>query len=277
MKVGVKPSGGTVKVFNAAFDPQKQQQQCQDAVTSGRYNVIALAALSPPTGVPCVKAAKAAGIPVVTIELATGKSASVVEPQVDGVVGSAILPQEPSGVDMTKMVTSTCADKDPCNVVMDSIPGDTFGTIMTKAVEAAPGVKIINKINTNFDPAQMAKTAPDMFAANPSIDVLVTLADGQALAAIPAAKAAGLEGKVKLLAAGGSRQGAAAIKDGSLAGTLASWPFQTGVAVGKMAVQAVNGETVQPNAISGLTIDTPAVVTPDNVDQFKPEWGAPAP
>jgi ribose transport system substrate-binding protein len=277
LKVGVKPSGGSVTVFNAAFDPQKQQKQCEDAVTSGRYNVIALAAVSPPTGVPCVKAAKAAGIPVIALELTVGKSASVVEPQVDGVVGSVVLPQAPTGIYETEMVKKACAGKDPCNVVMDSVPGDTYGTILTAAVKAVPGVKIINKINTNFDPSQMAKTAPDMFASNPNIDVLVTLADGQAIAAIPAAKAAGLFGKVKLLATGGSRQGAAAIADGSIFGTLASWPFQMGVAAGKMAVQAANGQTLEPNAVNGLTIDKPAVVTKDTVAQFKPEWGAPAP
>src|SRR5687767_14590951 len=33
----VKPGGGSVRLFNANFDPQKLIQQCQDAVNSGRY------------------------------------------------------------------------------------------------------------------------------------------------------------------------------------------------------------------------------------------------
>ncbi|HWI22566.1 MAG TPA: sugar ABC transporter substrate-binding protein, partial [Baekduia sp.] len=276
LKKVVGPVGGSVRVYNANFDPQKLTQQCTDAVTSGRFNVIVLTPSVGPTGVPCVKAAKAAGIPVIAMELAVGKDPDNVAPQVDGVVGSVVTPQSPGGDTVAELVKGACAGKDPCNLITDTIPGDTFGEITLAKVKAVPGVKIIQKINTNYDPAQMAKIAADTFTRNKNADVLMTLSDQQALAAVPAIKAAGLTGKIKLIGAGGSRQGAAAIADGTMYGTGATWPFQYGTTAGKMAIQAVNGDKVDPNAVDANKIDTPLVVTKDNVSQFKPEWGAAA-
>jgi ribose transport system substrate-binding protein len=175
---------------------------------------------------------------------------------------------------MAKLVAQACAGKDPCNVITDTIPGDAFGEANLNAVKGVSGVKVIQKINTNYDAAQMQKTAPDVFAAHPDVDVLVTLTDNEALAAVKAAKQAGLAGKVKILGAGGSRLGAQAVKDGDMFGTLATWPLQSGKLAGEMATKAANGQKIVPAGINGQQIDTPEIITPDTVADFKPEWGA---
>lgn len=278
IKEGIKSSGGSVKVFNAEFDPDKQQKQCEDAITSGRFNAFVLSSVLPPTGVACVAAAKAAGIPVIAMETVVGADADLndVNPQVDGVVGSIQTALNIGTANDAKLVEDACDGKDPCNVIADTIPGDPFGDAFLKAISAVPGVKVIQKINTNYDPSQMQKIAADTFAAHPDVDLLFTLSDQQALAAVPALKEAGMLEQVKLIGGGGSRQGAEAIADGILFGTLATWPFQTGKIAGEMAVKAVNGEKIDPAGVEGQEIDTPQVVTKDTVDQFKPEWGASA-
>jgi ABC-type sugar transport system substrate-binding protein len=94
---------------------------------------------------------------------------------------------------------------------------------------------------------------------------------------VPALKQAGKLGQIELIGSGGSRLGAKAIADGTMFGTIGNWPEQGGAIAGKQLTQAVNGETVDPKGVNGLEIDTPVVVTKDNVDQFKAEWGAERP
>ena len=36
----IEDAGGSLEFFDAQFDPQKQLTQCQDAITSGRFNSI---------------------------------------------------------------------------------------------------------------------------------------------------------------------------------------------------------------------------------------------
>jgi ribose transport system substrate-binding protein len=276
MKEAFKASGSSLTTFSANFDPTKQQKQCTDAISSGRFNVIVLASVTPPTGVPCVTAAKAAGIPVVAMETNVGKDVNNVNPQVAGVVGSVQTAFDNAASNEAKLVEGACAGKNPCNIIADTVPGDPFGAAFLAAAKSVSGVKIIQNINTNYDPTQMQKIAADTFAAHPDADVLLTLSDQQALAAVPARKEAGLTDKVALIGAGGSRQGAQAIADGVMFGTLGIWPKQIGKIAGEMAVKAANGEKIDPAGVEAQDLDEPDVVTKDNVSEFKPEWGASA-
>lgn len=276
LKAAVEPGGGSVTVLNGNFDPQKSQQQCADAVSSGRYNVIVLSPLSPPTGVPCVTAAAAADIPVVSLETLVGDDINTVEPQVDGVVGVIAFTTESGAKALAQVVEEACAGKDPCRVIADVIPGDPFGATNLEHVSALPGVEIVQKINTMYDPGQMRKLAPDVLSRNPDADVLMVMSDQQALAAVPAVQEKGMSDQIKLIGLGGSRQGAAAVADGTLYGTLSNWPRQMGKIAGEMAVKAVNGQAIDPAGVDALQIDKPLTVTPETVDQFEPEWGAAA-
>ncbi|UGS37299.1 sugar ABC transporter substrate-binding protein [Capillimicrobium parvum] len=282
-KQGVKsvvgPGGGSVTVFNANFDPQKLTQQCQDAVSSGRYNAILLATVTPPTGVPCVTAAKAEGIPVATIETQTGKSTEDINPQVDGVVGVVTIPVSANAKAVAGITTQACKGLDPCKIIAEvATPNDPLTNAAIDAVKKdVPNADVVQTISGQYDPSVIAKAFPDALSAHPDAQVFVSAADSQALAVVPALKQAGKLGKIKLVGNGGSRLGAKAIADGTLFGTIGNWPEQQGEIAGKMLTQAVNGETVDPKGVNGLEIDQPLLLTKDNVDQFKAEWGAERP
>src|SRR5262249_29208060 len=98
----VGPQGGSVKLFNTQFDPDKMLQQCNDVVNSHLYNVILLQPADPPSGVPCVRVAKAAGIPVIAAALAIGKDPNSLRPQLPGVVASV---NEPPSYSEAQTVT----------------------------------------------------------------------------------------------------------------------------------------------------------------------------
>jgi ribose transport system substrate-binding protein len=275
LKRVIEPTGGKVTVFNANFDPQKQTQQCQDAVSSGRYDAVLLASVTPPTGVPCATAAHAAGIPVATIENQTGTSVEDINPQVPGVVGVNTIPVGSNAKALADLTAKACAGLDPCKIIAEvATPNDPLTNAVVDAVKKLPNADVQQVISGQYDPSVIAKAFPDALSAHPDTEVFVSAADSQALAVVPVLKQAGKLGKIKLIGNGGSRLGAKAIADGTLFGTLGNWPEQGGAISGKMLIQAVNGETVDPKGVDGLKIDTPLVVTKANVDQFHPEWGA---
>jgi ribose transport system substrate-binding protein len=278
VKSVVEPTGGEVTMFNANFDPQKMTQQCQDAVTSGRYDAILIAPVTAPTGVPCVTAAKAAGIPVVTIEIQVGKSTETIDPQVDGVVGVVGYPASENAKKIAGLTEKACEGKDPCQVIAEvATPNDPVTNVVVDEVKKVPGVQVVQTISGQYDPSVIAKAFPDALSAHPDADVFVSAADSQALAVVPALKQAGKLGQIELIGSGGSRLGAKAVADGTLFGTVGNWPEQHGAAAGEMLVQAARGETVDPVSVDALQVDTPSLVTKDTVDQFKAEWGAERP
>jgi ribose transport system substrate-binding protein len=275
VKSVIDATGGKVTMFNANFDPQKMTQQCQDAVTSGRYDAILIAPVTAPTGVPCVTAAKAANIPVVTIEIQVGTSTETIDPQVPGVVGVVGYPASENGKKIAGLTEQACQGLATCKVIAEvASPNDPVTNVVVDEVKKVPGVDVVQTISGQYDPSVIAKAFPDALSAHPDANVFVSAADSQALAVVPALKQAGMFGKIKLIGSGGSRLGAKAIADGTLFGTVGNWPEQHGAAAGKMLVQAARGEKVDPVSVDALQVDTPSLVTEETVKEFKPEWGA---
>ncbi|UGS37303.1 sugar ABC transporter substrate-binding protein [Capillimicrobium parvum] len=276
VKKAAESGGGSATIFNAGFDPQKQIKQCQDAVQSGRYNVIVLAPVDPATGIPCVAAAKAANIPVVNIEGVVGKDPNDIKPQVEGVVGSVLIGPVGNAEAMTEITKQACEGLDPCKVIVEvATPSDYFTNQVPKMVqEKLPNVDIVQKLAGMYDPSVIAKAFPDALSAHPDANVFLSASDSQALAVMPALKQAGKLGKVKLIGNGGSRLGAKAVADGTLFGTAGNYPAQMGETAGKMADEAVNGETIDPSSVDALKLDTPLYITKESVKDFTPEWGA---
>ncbi|HWI22537.1 MAG TPA: sugar ABC transporter substrate-binding protein [Baekduia sp.] len=279
MKEAAEKLGGSVKVFNAAFDPQKINKDCQDAITSARYNAFVIAPIDRASAIPCVRAAKAAGIPVATIEKTLGTDPSKewdVEPQVDGVVAVNANKLQTQVDAQAEMLKTVCADKDPCEVIAEiSSPSDPLTTGTVKLIkDAVPGIKIVATMETLYDPATVAKKMPDLLTKHPGADVYLAAADSSARAAIPAIKAAGLTGKIVLIGNGGDRQSVKEITDGVLFGSVANYPQQAGARLVESLAQALNGEEVTNCCTDGLALDEPVVLTKETIGDFTAEYGA---
>jgi ribose transport system substrate-binding protein len=239
---GVKQNGGSVKVFNAAFDPQKMSQQCLDVIASGRYNAIVINPIDHPSMVPCVKAAAAAKLPVGNSEITIGtdpKRAYDIHPQVDGVVAAIIVSVQSSAAIQASLVKQACVGKDPCEVIAEiAAPSEPFTNDSVDIVEdQVPNVKIVARVATMVDPAAVTKAMPDLLSAHPGADVFLAVADSSALAALAAVKDARMEGKIVLIGGGGSRAGAKAVAAGTLFGSVGSFPRQAGRQMGESMVE----------------------------------------
>jgi ribose transport system substrate-binding protein len=274
LKAGLADNGGTYKIFVSNFDPSAQVKQCQDAITSGKYNAIVIIPVIPPTATPCAKAAAAAKIPLISADVPVGNDPSSVPPTVDGVTGQVIIPLKSSTQTQVDSVKKACEGIDPCEVIAAS---DPVTNLPIKLIgEQIPNAKVVSKFVTGYDPAAVVKAMPDQLAAHPGVDVILFAADSSTTAAIPTIKKAGLIDKVKSIGNGGSYLGIDAIKSGEMYTTLMLYPQTAFKAVGEMAVKAVNGEKLDPVGINQLELKDPVVVTKDNVDEAKPEWGATA-
>jgi ABC-type sugar transport system substrate-binding protein len=272
----LKPNGGSVKVFDAGFDPSKQLTQCTDVINSGRYNVILLNAPDPPSGAPCAKAAAKTNIPVIANSVAIGKDFNATEPQVDGVVGGVLITPVNNGKATVESVKAACEGAEPpCKLIVEQGSAtDVFSNEILKQLSEMDGVKVVKKFITLYDPAEVSKAVPDILSAHADADVYVSSADNTAVVAAGLIKDAGLADSMKVLGNGASHAGLAAVKDGSLFSTIGDWPFQQGEILAKMATQAVNGKTVDPKVVVAQDIDTPLLINKDNADEAKSEWGA---
>jgi ribose transport system substrate-binding protein len=274
VKAAVEPGGGSVKYFNMNYDPQKGLQQCNDAITSGRFNAIVLAAVDEKSGVPCVAAAKTANIPVITLDQVVG-DIDAIDPTTDGVVGSISNVRKTNAAHYVEVIQDACKGIDPCKVVAEiSTASDPYTNYAVDQVDALPNVEVVQRFASQYDPAAVIKSLPDILSAHPDTNVFMSIADTQALAGLGAIKSAGLTDKIKVVGNGGSRLGKKAVADGTMFGTLGTWPEQFGKAAGEMAVKAVNGQPIDPAGVDALNLDKPGVVIKSTVDEFQPEWGA---
>lgn len=275
MKAKVTPGGGSVTMFDAQFDPQKQLQQCQDAIQSGRYSAIVIGPVTTTTAVPCLKSANAANLPVINLEFPIGNDINAVEPTLKGNVKSIVTQPSTVSTAVAELTAKACVGKTPCEVAVEvATANDPVTNDYANQIAKNPNTKVVDRIATQYDPATFSKGVTDALAAHPGLDVVVAAADFGARAAVPVLRQAGKLGTVKLIGNGASRSGVAGVKDGSLFGTVGSWPRQMGELAGTAAVQAANDQKISPAGVNAYKIDGPLVVTKDNVDQMKPEWGA---
>jgi len=278
-----KASGGSVQVFNANFDPQAQLKQCEDAITSGRYDAILVASVDNTAAIPCAKQAAAAKIPLATIETPVGPDPDALQPQVEGVVAASVYSQKTNAEAQVETVRRACAGIDPCKVIVEiASPSDRFTNYAANAVaQAGANVELVAKLVGDYDPSVVAKAMPDVLTAHPDANVFMSASDTDALAALPAIKQAGMLGKLRLLGNGGSRAGAAAIERGTMLATVANYPLTTAEAVTRKLVQALDGGKVAAPGFDSLLMradgtlaSSPLIVDKADVATFAPQWGA---
>ncbi|HWI22651.1 MAG TPA: substrate-binding domain-containing protein, partial [Baekduia sp.] len=218
-------------------------------------------------------AAKAAGIPVQSLEFGIGKDINAIEPELDGVVKQVVTTPEKLAEHMVELIKLACKDKKPCEVVGEvATANDPITNAGFDAVDAVPDVNVVQRIPSQYDPAVFVKGLTDVLATKPNVDVVFAAADFGAIAAVDPIKAAGKQDQILILGNGASRPGVAAVKDGSIFGTIGTWPFKMGEATGTAAVQAVNGDSTDPKGVDGLSLNEPLLITKENVDQVTAEW-----
>ena len=199
----------TVDAFFAGFDPGVQLEQCAAALDAGVYSALLIIAADPIAILPCVEAARAAGVPVAAVDLPIGPDLTTVAPQVPGVVAASLIPAAEWGPAVSAMVPDVCAGLAPCNVYylagLLAFPADQIGLAAAgAAADQSPTVNLVGYAEAYYDTG----FARDVFAAaldaDPAINTVIAAGDQMALGAEQAAMAAGRSVRVVGAGAGAS-------------------------------------------------------------------------
>lgn len=246
--------GVEVIVSDAKGDSDTQVSQIQDFITQNVDAIIYIPAGATAATVP-VRAAKDAGIPIVTVDR-----------NPDGAPGDTFIATD--SVSAAKSLGEWVAKKVNGTGQVGVIQGQ-IGTTpqvareegFTAALEGT-GLKIVaEQASAQWAQDEGYDIATDMLQSNPGITVFFGQADALALGASAAARAAGAQ--VVVVGFDGDVAGLEAVRDGNLAATITQ-PTQ---GMGKLAVQSAV-KLIDGEQLPAEQLQEGVLTTPDNVEPF---------
>jgi ribose transport system substrate-binding protein len=273
-----KAFGGTVHVLQANYSPTTQATQCQDAISSRRYNAFLIYPVSGPGMVGCTKAAIAAGIKVVALESPIGPKFTIT-PQVPGITGSVFFPEPADAQASFQMVKAACSGKDPCNVVyLIGCASCSYDTAKVAAImplfATVPSIHIVAREATNYTTDGGLSATQNIIQAHPDINVIFAHDDNSIIGAQKALQGTPLQGKVALIGSGASCVGVDRIKDGQWYGSKVALPQTNATVAVKMIEEALKGEKSFQREYSVPAMSpVGGAVTRQNVAKFTAQWG----
>jgi ribose transport system substrate-binding protein len=281
-KLGVKVTG-----FNPNNDPHLQQTQMQDAITTGKYQGMLVAALDGHGLYPTIKAAIAKGIKVATVDYTLG----LPQQQVNLVATPGLVTTvgQPIGNEWKGLITEikkACAVKvgagKPCNVAflpgLSNYPTDVIRVNAMKKAFKGGSIKFTLTPPGMYDQATSQKVTLDFFQAKPKVDVFATFGDQMAVGAEVAFKQLGIAPSKDLLMIGygASHEGVARVKSGKWFATLGLYPAGEMAVALQYVIDAINGKKA-PNPIDVMkTPGHPLIVDKAYIKAhptFKGDWG----
>lgn len=257
VEAAAKEENVKVIVADAKGDSDTQVSQIQDFITQEVDAIIYIPAGAAAASVP-VRNAQAAGIPVVTVDrnpedapgdtfiatdsVAAAKALGDYVAEITGGTGKLAIIQGQTGT------TPELARDEGFKAAMKDAPGITeVARQASKAWAQDEGFAI----------------AQDMLQAYPEITIFFGRADGLALGAAQAVRAAGKEKEITIVGFDGDVAGLEAVRDGVLAATITQPTQGEGRLALESALKLIKGEKVDAEQLQ------PGVLTTkDNVDGF---------
>lgn len=260
--------------FDAQFDAALQQQQFQDAITSGQFDGVMLVSLAGAGAQPDIEDALAAGLKVVTLNQVIGEDFTSTDSPVDGVSALVFEPPLIRGERMGDLTLQACADLDPCNVVyffgIRGIPLDEAVRAGWDSVVDGSAVTVVAEGEGQYAGPDVGLAAmQDILVANSEIDVVVG-ADQSMQGVELALDEAGLT-DVKIVGFGGSSYSIEAIADGRWWGGLYGAPATEGQLAMEAMVEALGGTDVG-GIDPAESVPNGGLMTPDNIADFTAQW-----
>ena len=252
-----KEKGYTVITVDARGDATTQVNQIQDLITQNVDALIYIPAGATAASVP-VKAARAAGIPVVNVDRNAEGAPGDVYIRSDSVGATKLLAEwicKQTGGKGNAVVIHGQKGTSP---EMDRTKGFSEG------LKACPGVTITqNQWTERWAPDEGNKIAQDMLQRDPTVSVIFGQADGIALGAAQAVKLAKPDHKVWVVGYDGDVGGLKGVLNGTLDATVTQPTFT----MGRMAVDAVTELLSGKNANADRPTDG-VLTTAENVEAF---------
>ncbi len=144
--------------------------------------------------------------------------------------------------------------------ILEGIPGHETGDSRLRgfrdAVARAPGITVVASQPANWERDQGFNVFQNMLQAHGDIDTVFAASDLMALGAIEAIAAAGKTGTIHVVGFDALDDARTAIAAGTMAASVAQFPFEMGKAAVESAVKLMNGETLPADIMVKLEMVT---------------------
>lgn len=144
--------------------------------------------------------------------------------------------------------------------ILEGIPGHETGDSRLRgfrdAVKAAPGVAIVASQPANWERDQGFNVFQNMLQAHPDITLVFAASDLMALGAIEAIAAAGKTGSIRVIGFDALDDAKKAIEAGTMAASVAQFPYEMGKAAVESAARLVQRETLPAEIMVKLEMVT---------------------
>lgn len=276
-----KEYNAQVDIFSCEFNTLEQINQIQDAITANKYDVFIIHPNDSNAVVPVVKEALKENIVVIAADAPIGPNTRSLEPYPEGVKTVIGRTGWTTGKWLGEAVVKAAEGKEKSKVAYLigsqalTIDQDRFEGLK-EVIKDYPGIEIVSFQEAQYRRDLAREIMQNVFQAQPDIDIVVSSGDQMTLGAYDAAKEAGIEGNIKFIGNGCSKEGWEALRDGVMFASYADIPYTQGELLVEYAVKAVRGEEV-PEFVNLEDIRPPLppegpVITKDNLDKYQPQW-----
>jgi ribose transport system substrate-binding protein len=156
--------------------------------------------------------------------------------------------------------------------VITGVPGDVGSGLRAQGFEQGNRGRftVVTSIAADFERAKARLAAADLLRTDPHVAGFFAVNDLMALGVADAVRAAGRQRDVKVVGFDGIREALAAIRRGSLAATVAQYPFTMGQLAVEACLAAIRGQSLPAR------VDAPVqVVTRPNVARAQANFPRP--
>lgn len=249
--------GYEIITVDAGGDSAKQVSQVQDLITRNVDALIYIPAGATAADVP-VRAAKAAGIPVVNVDRNTS------DPPGDTFIATD---SEEAARILGEYVAEVTGGSGIVGVVQGQLgttPEIARDTGFEKAIANYPNLNTVEKqASKGWHHDEGVSIGQDLLQRNPEINVIFGRADALAMGAAQAVKLANLDHDVLVVGFDGDREGLVAVKEGRLAATMTQQTKLMGRLAVRFAVDFIENRFVPAEMLLDATL-----TTKENVDRF---------
>ncbi|WP_331459478.1 D-ribose ABC transporter substrate-binding protein [Nonomuraea sp. SBT364] len=248
--------GATLTVTDAQNDASQQVNQVQN-FTSQNMKAIILNPVDSDAAAPAVTAAERVDVPVIAVDRGVNGVEVAQTVASDNVAGGKLAAQE---------LARQMGEQGQA-VVLQGTPGTSAsrdrGRGFEEGIKAFPNIQVVARQPADFDRAKGLDVMTNLLQSHPDVTGVFAENDEMALGAIRAlGSRAGKE--VKVVGFDGTPHGLTAVKDGTLAATIAQQPKLLGQRAVEAAVKVARGETVEKSVAVPVK-----VATQQNVAEFE--------
>ena len=263
VKAGVEKAAADngVKLFitDAQNNSATQVSDVENLITK-KPNAIIIDPTDSDAIVAAIESCNKAGIPVITLDRQANGG------EVESHIGYNAIK---SGNIAGQYLVDTFKDKDKVNVVeIQGIMGTNVAQDRSKGfneiISANANFKKVATQAAEFDRAKAMAVMENILQANPEIDCVYAANDEMGLGALEAISAAGRLDQITIISCDAIDPALEKIRAGEMEATIAEPPFFLGKAGLQMALDVLNGKTVEK-----LTLLDNQLVTKENVDTIK--------